>query len=517
MKKNKDIKKLKNESSKLKLILAYVFFSVILILAVAILTLTDWAINKLDVSLDEIMFTLGTPLRGNGADVIKDGLRYCLPKIFLVLVIYSLLVYLDCSNKEKIVKLREKIQTKVKFDLQKTLRNIVALGSVIFLVYSVANFYIQYGVIDYLSLKELETELYDNYYVNPESVEIKAKDGATKNLICIYLESMETSFASKEVGGCQEINLIPNLTQLAQENIYFSNTENFGGYLGVSKTTWTIGALFASTSGVVIDSEFEKNVTQKDGKFAEGIVTMGDVLEDKGYVQEFLCGSDGAYAARASYFEDHGNYKIFDLFTAREEGYIPKDYYEWWGYEDKYLYEIAKDEIAELAKGDKPFNFTMLTVDTHCPDGYECELCENKFDTNMKNVIACADSQVYEFVKWCETQDFYENTVIVIMGDHETRDAVLTKNSEDVERTVYNCIINSDVDVDYDITRNRQFSSMDMFPTMLAAMGFEIEGDRLGLGTNLFSGKETLIEEIGRIDLEAELLKKSKYYIENFY
>ena len=36
-----------------------------------------------------------------------------------------------------------------------------------------------------------------------------------------------------------------------------------------------------------------------------------------------------------------------------------------------------------------------------------------------------------------------------------------------------------------------------MFPTILASMGVIIEGDRLGLGTNLFSGTPTIMEENG--------------------
>ena len=38
-----------------------------------------------------------------------------------------------------------------------------------------------------------------------------------------------------------------------------------------------------------------------------------------------------------------------------------------------------------------------------------------------------------------------------------------------------------------DQIKNRQFTHMDMYPTTLAAMGFNIEGNKLALGTNLFS------------------------------
>ena len=62
-------------------------------------------------------------------------------------------------------------------------------------------------------------------------------------------------------------------------------------------------------------------------------------------------------------------------------------------------------------------------------------------------------------------------------------------------RTVYNLFINPAVTPVE--TQNRQFSTLDMFPSTLAAMGVKIDGDRLALGTNLFSEKKTLIEEYG--------------------
>jgi len=56
-----------------------------------------------------------------------------------------------------------------------------------------------------------------------------------------------------------------------------------------------------------------------------------------------------------------------------------------------------------------------------------------------------------------------------------------------------------------------------MFPTTLAALGVTIEGDRLGIGTNLFSDTKTLTEIYGYDKLEEELNKNSDFYIDTFY
>ena len=49
-------------------------------------------------------------------------------------------------------------------------------------------------------------------------------------------------------------------------------------------------------------------------------------------------------------------------------------------------------------------------------------------------------------------------------------------------------------------------------PTILSAMGYSIEGDRLGLGTNLFSGEKTLLEKYGFKELDNYLTAPSRIF-----
>jgi phosphoglycerol transferase len=52
---------------------------------------------------------------------------------------------------------------------------------------------------------------------------------------------------------------------------------------------------------------------------------------------------------------------------------------------------------------------------------------------------------------------------------------------------------------------------MDNFPTALASLGVEIKGDRLGLGTNLYSDTQTLTEELGCEELAASMGLRSEF------
>lgn len=60
--------------------------------------------------------------------------------------------------------------------------------------------------------------------------------------------------------------------------------------------------------------------------------------------------------------------------------------------------------------------------------------------------------------------------------------------------------------------KNRQFTTMDFFPTVLASIGVTIEGDRLAVGTNLFSEVQILAEKYVYAVLDNELSKSSKFY-----
>lgn len=114
------------------------------------------------------------------------------------------------------------------------------------------------------------------------------------------------------------------------------------------------------------------------------------------------------------------------------------------------------------------------------------------YDNKTANVIACADALLNEFIEWVQAQDFYKNTTIVIIGDHLRSDTCIFEGVAQSDRRVYNCFINPAMSVDNDAKYNRIFTSLDLFPTILASMGYKIEGNRLGLGVNLFRANRRL-------------------------
>lgn len=495
----------------------YFFLGVILVASIALNRLTVWFSLHFSIGIQEILFTIKSPLQGADTDFLETAIIFINIKNLLTIFSGYILLVLSFEYLFSKVKVIISIKSNKHALLTINLYKIIVLFliiPIIVLLFRSLNFADKtVKITEYLKLEKSQTKIFEQQYIEPTSSIIH---GRGKNLIYIYMESMETTYASKFAGGRQEeINYIPHLTELANENINFSTNAKLGGFHTPTGAGWTMGALFATSTGVPFKFPIKDNTMNLRKTFASGITAIGDILAEKGYTQEFLCGSDGNFAGRKQFYEQHGNYKVFDLFTAREKGYIDPDYHVFWGFEDEVLYTIAKDEILELAKKDTPFNFTMLTVDTHHIGGYKCKLCEDKYPENLANVIACADRQLYEFIKWCSEQDFYEDSLIVIVGDHPRMDSILVESVSYYDRTIYNCFINS-AKKESISCKNREFSTVDMFPTVISALGFEIDGDRLGLGTDLFSETKTFSEEMGFEEFNEEMSKYSRYYIDSF-
>lgn len=140
-----------------------------------------------------------------------------------------------------------------------------------------------------------------------------------------------------------------------------------------------------------------------------------------------------------------------------------------------------------------------------------CKDCPNKWDEQYKNVIFCSSKRVGDFVKWLQEQDFYDNTTIVITGDHLTMQANFFEPEEgqQYDKKVVNVIINPAIEAE---NTKRAYSTMDLYQTTLGALGAKIEGNRLVLGTNLFSDEKTLIEKYGVEYVNNELKKVSRFY-----
>ena len=476
--------------TKTKRILSY-FLMLLTSFLLAVLIYIKYSFNN--VTFEHLLFSLFTT-KGVSFTALKEGLIYGT----LIIIAFSMLTLIPVY-----------ISNKKKHPL-----NTLKYYTILLIIVIILDLF-GFGVIDYFK-RELfvKTTIYDDNYVNPQEVKITFPS-KKKNLIYIYVESLEASVSSKEAGGVFDESLIPHLESIAKDNLNFSNRDTLGGGRPVDGTGWTLAGLIASSGGIPMKMPLKTKIFDDFIPNFYGAYTIGDILKANGYNNYFMLGSDVRFANRDAYFKNHGNYTIYDYNYLVKEGLIPEDYFTWWGYEDSKLFTFAKDKITAAYNEGTPFNFTILTADTHFPEGYIDESCQdNKFTSHYANSFACFDTLINDFITWIKEQPFYEDTVIVITGDHLAVKTDLYNNlPKNYDRTVYNAFINTDITTTNN--KHREFTEFDIYPTTLAALGATINGERLALGTNLFSDRKTLVEELGYDYFNKELTKRDNYYIKN--
>lgn len=386
----------------------------------------------------------------------------------------------------------------------------ITLASAITLLYS-------FSVPQYVKALSQSSQLYEQHYVDPRTAHLTFPEHK-RNLIHIYVESLENTVLSTQAGGQADVSLIPELEALATQHTSFSHTaRGLGGAQQVTGTGWTVAGMTAQSAGVPLKTGLlgkDHNSYGYYKQFLPGAYSLGDILQKAGYQQSFLMGSGAFFGGRDKLLQQHGNYRIIDHNHQKETGVLPNDYLVWWGYEDSKLFDYAKQEATRLARDGKPFNLQMLTANTHFTDGYLEQHCPTPHQHKYDNVHACSSRQITEFVAWVQSQPFGANTTIVITGDHLGMQSSYYQakiNQPGYQRTIFNTFINPAHKAP--TTASRQFTAFDIYPTTLAALGASIQGDRLALGTNLFSGRRTLLEEAGSVQaFDDELRKRSQYY-----
>lgn len=462
--------------------------------------------NWEELTVEEILYHIKSPMGGASEGLVQ---LFILSVLLPAVGISALLIFFYFLPEKKF----PLISRTIFFAKKKMYLGFCFFIALLFFSLSIIDAWDSISLGSYLSSQLHSSKFIEDNYVDPKGIELHFPE-KKRNLIYIYMESTELTFMDEAHGGAFPDNLLPEMTALSKEGEDFSGAgESRNGGIALPGATWTMGAIFAQSTGLPLKISIEQNSMDSQKAFFPSVTAIQDILKEEGYTQKFLLGSVGYFGGRELYMKDHGDVKVEDFSYWKRKNKFPKDYWVNWGFEDEKLYSYAREELSNLAKEDKPFNLTLLTVDTHFPDGYVCRLCQNNYpDNQYANVYRCASRQVTDFVNWIKKQDFYENTTIVISGDHPTMDRDFCDHvPKSYQRKVYTVFLNAAAKRK---ERNkREYATFDYFPTTLAAMGVEIPGNRLGLGTNLFSGESTLTEKFGKKEEKKELEERSDFMI----
>ncbi|MBQ8677005.1 MAG: sulfatase-like hydrolase/transferase [Alphaproteobacteria bacterium] len=463
----------------------------------------NWVIRKFGpVTYEQIVFHLNMPFDSE----TRLMLSYFKNTIMTGIILLVVLALLFCRKYRLHLKALDAVR-----DFVFRHRMVLSLGWFAFCVIWFCLRMNVWTMLNYRRYKSETSNFYEQNYVLPQHAKITFPKHK-RNLVLIFMESMEATYAKTPHHDYFDADLIPELHLLAKQNINFSDNEYIGGAYPIDGTQWTQAGLFAQTCGAPIQLPInDANFFHPKNSFYPNAWCLYDILRQKGYEESFLIGSNGEFAGMNRFVETHGRQKLLDtLFYAERDG-LKLSFEKTTKLPDKQLFAYAKEELMRLSAAARPFVFTLMTLDTHYGTAkFADDICQRKYGTanNIKNVVSCSSYQIAEFVDWLKAQSFYSDTVVVLLGDHLTMNNFFTP---EMNRKPLNIFVNSPLGADK--TKNRIFTPFDIYPTVIESLGAKISGHRLGLGTSLFSDIPTLTESKMSIEeMDEGVRKSSKIY-----
>lgn len=346
----------------------------------------------------------------------------------------------------------------------------------------------------------------DQNYVKPINVKPPI---LKKNLILIYVESLETTYSNENLF---ERNLLKTLDH---ETNQWASVKNFQQ---VSGTGWTIAGIVSSQCGIPLrpytwfdkdepDNQIDGNkLGEKANYFMPGAICMGDLLKNAGYKNVFLGGASKAFAGKGKFFSNHG----YDEIYGREDWMaLGEKSFNGWGLYDDRLFHHAKLKLDELQQANKPFNLTLLTLDTHPPGGHASAYCNNYGVRDLLGIYECTADIVANFIQYIKIKGYDKNTNIVIIGDHLSMvNNHYDQLTQEKNRTIYNkfyalkpLIPNRDTMYHFSV-----------FPSIMYMLGFDFAKNRLALGASIFGELDSQFKLHADGDINTKLNAKSEIY-----
>lgn len=323
-------------------------------------------------------------------------------------------------------------------------------------------------------LHQSNSDFIDNNYVPPQNIKAPVHK---RNLVLIYVESLEDTYSKKDIFGK---DLLAPINNDSQKAISFKN------YQQVTGTSWSIAGQVSTLCGVPLkplNHFIKRNGMGVMDKFMPNITCLGDVLKSHGYKNVYMIATSMAFAGQGKFFQEHGYDELYGSSYWLKKGIL---IYKGWGIYDNVLMSEAKSRLSTLEKGDSPFNLTFFLLDTHGPYGSlskDCKSGRKSKQDIFKDVLRCDAELLRDFIAFMADQKYFDNTDLVIIGDHLAMGNPLMKLiNKNPERRIFNKFISTA----HHVKNRESIIPFDIFPTILNFMGFQFAENRLGLGTSAF-------------------------------
>jgi phosphoglycerol transferase MdoB-like AlkP superfamily enzyme len=282
--------------------------------------------------------------------------------------------------------------------------------------------------------------------------------GKPKNLVILLQESL----GARYVGALGGLPLTPNIDALMQEGWNFTRLYATG--------TRSVRGIEAMVTGF---SPTPARAVVKLGKSQSNFFTIADLLKSKGYHTQFVYGGESHFDNMKSFFLGNGFTDMQDFSTFKNPTFVGS-----WGASDEDLYQHAHEQFTELNKQDKPFFSLVFTSSNHSPYDYP----EDRFTPynepaqTRENAAKYSDYALGEFFKQAKSADYWDNTVFIVVADHDSRaygDQLVPIDHFRIPGVIVGKGIPARVDP-------RLTSNIDLAPTLLSLIGIDSNNPMIG-------------------------------------
>lgn len=320
-------------------------------------------------------------------------------------------------------------------------------------------------------------DLFAKLYYPPPKLSPQT-EGNKKNLIILYVESLESSLREEKVFG--ENLLAPIDRNFKNEPLKLHQSPG---------TSWTTAGMVSSQCALPLQGYMGNRLSHKNGKILASARCLGDYFSDLGYQQYFYVGPDLKFSGMDKFYSAHGYDHLIGLEQIKQLG-IDQQLFTGWGggVHDDTLLDIAYKQIDSLHRAGTLFNVSIVTTDNHAPDGKPSERCpETDRTSGFRDTFRCTSLQIGSFLEKLRDSGVLENTVVILMGDHLFMNNPSQNNyfSQIPNRFVYFNFI--DRTMPFSLHQRVRLTHFDVAPTVMEMMtGYTGRYARLGLGRSLF-------------------------------
>ena len=280
-----------------------------------------------------------------------------------------------------------------------------------------------------------------------------------KNVVLISIESLSADFM-EHYGNTQKIT--PFLDSLANQSLMFTNLYATGNR--------TVRGLEALT--LCIPPTAGESIIKRDDN--KNKFTTGSVFKSKGYNVKFLYGGYSYFDNMADFFSGNG-YDIVDRNNFKPEEIT---FANVWGVADEDMARKAIQVMNSEAKSGKPFFNHWMTVSNHRPFTYP----DGRIDIpgtakSREGGVKYTDYSLRLFFEMAKKQDWYKNTVFVIIADHCASSA--GKTELPMEKYRIPAMVFSEGYIQPQ-KFDKLMSQIDIMPTLFGLLNFNYQSKFLG-------------------------------------